>query len=194
MSNRGWRGSLRYMHAYKKRFLYFLAYILSFVALGLFIFWVAEVIPENLPEIPQTQNQIEKDREPAELIKVIDGDTIKVIVNDIQQSIRLIGVDAPEQNICGFEQSTLELVHLLKDKNIFLESDSSQGDTDKYKRLLRYIFTEDGTNVNAELLRVGAAEEYTYNKDYKYKPLFLEAQNEARIKKMGIWGDSNCEN
>ena len=52
--------------------------------------------------------------------------------------------------------------------------DPSQGERDKYDRLLRYIFLEDGTNFNELMISEGYAFEYTYNVAYKYQQEFKE--------------------
>ena len=74
-----------------------------------------------------------------------------------------------------------------------LESDSTQGDKDKYSRLLRYIFLEDGTNFNKMMISDGYAFEYTYQSNpYKYRDEFILAQKEARENQRGLWSPSAC--
>ena len=73
---------------------------------------------------------------------------------------------------------------LVKDKSVYLEKDVSE--TDKYGRLLRYVYV-DGVMVNAVLVEEGYAQVSTHPPDLKYVDLFLKLQREARESGMGIW-------
>ena len=68
-----------------------------------------------------------------------------------------------------------------------MESDPTQGDKDKYNRLLRYIFLEDGTNFSKLMISDGYAREYTYQVPYRYMEEFKETEKEAREAKRGLW-------
>lgn len=130
--------------------------------------------------------------------KVIDGDTIQVIINGNNETLRLIGIDTPETvdprkpvQCFGKEASTKAKL-LLSGKSVRLESDPTQGEIDKYQRLLRYIFLEDGTNFNKLMISEGYAYEYTYNTPYKYQSEFKQAQKEAEAGSVGLWADNAC--
>jgi endonuclease YncB( thermonuclease family) len=123
----------------------------------------------------------------------VDGDTIKVdIVGAPIYTVRYIGIDTPETvhpskpvEWMGPEASAANQ-ELVGGKTVYLEKDIS--DTDKYGRLLRYVFLVDGTLVNAELVRLGYAQVSTYPPDVKYQELFLQVQQEAREAERGLWG------
>lgn len=130
--------------------------------------------------------------------KVVDGDTIQVRINNTVETLRLIGVDTPETvdprkpvQCFGREASNYTKSTLLN-KKVYLESDPTQGDRDKYKRLLRYVFLEDKSNFNKMLISNGYAHEYTYNIPYKYQAEFKQAQKEAQENKRGLWADNAC--
>jgi len=138
---------------------------------------------------------------PASLVKVtkvIDGDTIMVSINDLDQAIRLIGVDTPETVDprkpvqCFGKEASNYVKHLVEGKNVVLDSDHTQEDKDKYNRLLRYVRLEDGTFVNQKIIEDGFGFEYTYNTPYKYQVEFKAAQNQAQATKRGLWADSAC--
>lgn len=145
---------------------------------------------QNLSPTPNTK--------PYTVIQVVDGDTIKVSIDNVKTTVRLIGVDTPETVDprkpveCFGKEATNKLLELLRSKIVLLEEDQSQGDEDKYGRLLRYIFLPDGTNVNRELIREGYAYEYTYDLPYKYQDEFKKAQISARENKRGLWADNAC--
>jgi hypothetical protein len=74
---------------------------------------------------------------------------------------------------------------LVENKTVTLEKDVSE--TDKYGRLLRYVYVGN-IFVNAELVRQGYAQVSTYPPDVKYQSLFLQMQREARAAGRGLWG------
>lgn len=77
--------------------------------------------------------------------------------------------------------------------DVLLELDKSQGDRDKYNRLLAYAWTinpktnEAKTMINLAQLEAGLAEEYTYGADYRYKSDFKVAEKAAQNARLGLW-------
>ena len=88
----------------------------------------------------------------AEVIRVIDGDTI-VIAGD--ERVRPIGIDTPEKGQCGFEEAKQALEKLLASGPATFYSGTTS-DKDKYDRLLRYIEVE-GIDVGLNLISNGFA-------------------------------------
>ena len=130
--------------------------------------------------------------------RVVDGDTIDVSVDGKVKRLRLIGINTPETvdprklvECFGVEASN-KAKTLLTGKKVSLESDGSQGELDKYNRLLRYVFLEDGTNINLLMIKEGYAYEYTYNLPYKYQTEFKNAQKQAEANKAGLWSPNAC--
>ena len=129
------------------------------------------------------------------VVKVIDGDTIAVDAEGKKETVRLIGIDAPEigaKKECFSKEAEESVKNILSDASIELEEDESQNDRDKYGRLLGYIILKDGSNFNKTLIREGLAKEYTYKTAYKYQKEFKNAENEARKAKKGLWSDNAC--
>jgi len=130
--------------------------------------------------------------------KVVDGDTIDVSINGKTERIRLIGINTPETVDprrpveCFGKEASNKAKSLLSGKKVFLEADSSQGDKDKYSRLLRYVFFENGTNVNLFMIQNGYAYEYTYGTPYKYQSDFKKAQKQAQANENGLWSSNTC--
>ncbi|MFC2003002.1 thermonuclease family protein, partial [Chloroflexota bacterium] len=120
----------------------------------------------------------------ARVIEVIDGDTITV---EGGYRVRYIGIDTPEihpqPEAYGIEawQANRRLV---EGKIVRLERDVSE--TDKYGRLLRYVYVDSGF-VNAELVSEGLACAKTYPPDTKYQDLLKEIEAEARHAGRGMW-------
>lgn len=132
---------------------------------------------------------------PAQVVSVADGDTIKVSLNDKTESIRIIGIDTPETVDprspiqCFGREASNKMKELVSGKTVYLEGDPSQDDRDKYKRLLRFVFLSDGTDVGLSMIKDGFAHEYTYDKLYKYQTEYVAAQREARDNHRGLWSD-----
>lgn len=134
----------------------------------------------------------------AHIHRVIDGDTLEVIINGEKQKVRLIGVNTPETVDprrpvqCFGKEASNYAKQLLTNQTVFLESDPSQGSIDKYHRLLRYVWLDAKTNVNELLIADGYAYEYTYNTPYKYQSVFKAAQQEAQNAARGLWSPNAC--
>jgi micrococcal nuclease len=128
--------------------------------------------------------------------RVVDGDTFwasNSVSGEIK--VRLIGLDAPEihktaKKEIGFygTESTNYLQQLIGGKNVKLEFDA--GKYDRYKRVLAYVYLEDGTFVNAELIRQGYATVLTVPPNVKYADEFVKLQRKARRSGRGMWGKS----
>jgi len=126
---------------------------------------------------------------------VVDGDTIDVSIDGKVERLRLIGINTPETVDprkpveCFGVEASQKAKSLLTGKKVYLENDITQGELDKYNRLLRYVFLEDGTSFNLMMIKEGYAYEYTYDIPYKYQTEFKNAQKEAMASKAGLWGD-----
>ena len=85
---------------------------------------------------------------------IVDGDTIKVATNGIIETIRYIGVNAPERGEDGYEDAILVNRRLVDGKHVRMEADKQ--DADKYGRKLRYVWV-GRRFVNRELYQQGVA-------------------------------------
>lgn len=129
-----------------------------------------------------------------EVLSVTDGDTFEINYNGngTKTKVRLIGVDTPESvhpdskknNEYG-KQASNYTKSLLEGKTVKLEFDVSP--TDKYGRLLAYVYLENGEMLNEKLLKKGYAQVATYPPNVKYVEKFEALQKEARENKIGFW-------
>ena len=164
-------------------------------------------------EIPRNDDHESSEREKVktidrksgfyDVLKVIDGDTIVVDIRGKKETLRLIGIDAPEiggsslNKKCFGKEAEEFAKKILSGASVGLENDETQDERDKYVRLLRYVILKDGSNFNKMMIREGLAKEYTYKTPYKYQKEFKNAENEARKAKKGLWsecGDDNNHN
>jgi micrococcal nuclease len=126
--------------------------------------------------------------------RVVDGDTFWAddgTLNGLK--VRLIGLDAPEtrkseRKDIGYygRESKGYLKQMLTGKKVRLEYDVAK--YDRYGRTLAYVFLEDGTFVNAELLKGGYAVVLTIPPNVRYADEFLRLQRKARRRNLGLWG------
>jgi len=137
-------------------------------------------------EQPTTEN-IEKQESLFKVLKVVDGDTIKLESGEV---VRYVGIDTPETVHpsepvqCFGKEASDKNRELVEGKLVKLEKDIT--DKDKYGRLLRYVWIGD-LFVNDYLVREGYAYIYTYPPDVKYSEQFVQAQREARENNRGLW-------
>jgi micrococcal nuclease len=77
------------------------------------------------------------------------------------------------------------LTNLLNGKKVRLEFDFNR--TDQYGRTLAYVYLEDGTFVNAELVKNGFAMTLTIPPNVKFANEFMKLQKDARENNRGLW-------
>jgi micrococcal nuclease len=128
----------------------------------------------------------------AEVLRTIDGDTVEISRGGKRESVRLIGVDAPEYGTrvkaeCYGEESSLRMREIAEGKTVTVRADPTQDEYDKYGRHLAYLYLLDGTNINKTMIADGYAEEYTYTKKYQLQAEFKSAESEAKLASRGLW-------
>lgn len=132
-------------------------------------------------------------RIPATVVRVIDGDTVDLKVAGRVERLPVIGLNSPETvdarrpvECLGRDASDKAKALLPVGVRMELERDLSQGDRDRYGRLLRYIWV-DGRNFAKVMIEEGCGFEYTYSLPYKYQDAFQAAQRAARAGERGLW-------
>jgi micrococcal nuclease len=144
-------------------------------------------------------------KDTAKVLYVIDGDTIKVSYNGRKESIRLIGIDAPEskKNSKAFKDSRRKgkdvyaITSQGKAATKFVKTLVRSGDTvtilfdiekrDKYKRLLGYVYLPNGKMLNDEIIKNGYASPLTIPPNVKYKAKFMKSYRYARSHGLGLF-------
>lgn len=134
-------------------------------------------------------------RQPARVVRVVDGDTIIVAFHDrpdVQHRVRFLSIDTPETVdprrpvACFGREAAAATERLVRGKSVLLEKDVT--DRDRFNRLLRYVWLEDGRLVNAELVREGYATANTRPPDVKYRDLLFALERQARAERRGMFG------
>jgi micrococcal nuclease len=115
---------------------------------------------------------------------VIDGDTFRL---ETGETVRLIGIDAPELSQPGGEMSRKYLTHLILNKGVTLET--GYEDRDKYNRLLRFVYIDD-VCVNEEMIRQGYAEARYLTSNDPIREYYIKLEIEAETAKTGLWSEN----
>ena len=119
--------------------------------------------------------------------RVVDGDTLAL---DGGEKIRLIGVDTPESvdprrpvERFGKEASAFTR-RMAEGQRVRLEFGDEP--RDRYGRTLAFVWLEDGTFLNAEIIRQGYGHAYT-RFPFRYADEFRALEREARENRRGLW-------
>ena len=135
----------------------------------------------------------------ADLFKVtevFDGDTIEVDMAGRLEKIRFLGIDTPETHHpeYGVECYGPEASDYLKDRldgqYVKLVADYQSTNRDRYDRLLRYVYDEEGDLVNRTLVREGYGFATTAFRHSK-RESFIVTQTQAKFDNNGLW--DSCE-
>ncbi len=120
--------------------------------------------------------------ETAQVVQIVDGDTIDVLMDGTEYRVRYVGVNTPERDQTCYGEATAANTALVSGQSVRMLRDES--DTDQYGRLLRYIFVGDRF-VNAELIANGWAEAVEYNPDRRYTADFRALEGQAQAAGLG---------
>lgn len=128
--------------------------------------------------------------EPIKVDHVIDGDTIVLINGD---RLRYVGIDTPEEFDqrkpvqCFAKEAASKNKEIVEGKIIKFYKDVVE--MDMYGRWLGFVYLEDGTFVNMELVKQGFGFAYPYPPDVSKSDEFASAETYARTHKLGLWND-----
>ncbi|ADI15499.1 thermonuclease family protein [Truepera radiovictrix] len=168
-----------------------------------------------LSELVGAGPQVEGLMGPAEVVRVSDGDTVRISLDGQEENVRLIGVDTPEKHrgaklTRDAESSPLsadEIQALGEQASAFTERLLAGGEVyvqpgtrerDRYGRLLAYLYVRDPegawevggerfTQVNLELVRAGWADPLTIPPNVEFADEYVAAAREARAAGRGMW-------
>lgn len=120
----------------------------------------------------------------ARVVGVVDGDTLTVIVNGRQTTVRVADIDAPEKCQAHGARAKQILAELVLGRTVRLTITGKDG----HGRSVAKIENDDRTNVSAEMIYRGAA--WVYRK-YSDDEKLLKAEGSAQRFRVGLWGDQN---
>ena len=119
----------------------------------------------------------------AQVVRVIDGDTLDVLITGTKHRVRLFGVNTPERGERCYEAATERTRHLSGD---MVRIESGPRSEDRYGRLLFYLYTRSGESIDATLIQEGLATAWT--RDGQHRDVLVSLEQEARRKETGcLW-------
>lgn len=125
--------------------------------------------------------------------EVVDGDTVHVRFQGVDESVRVIGIDTPETVHptepveCGGPAASAAAHRLLDGRDVRLVFDPTQGRRDTYGRMLAYVEVPGEGDFGQMMVHQGHAAEYTYDSAYARQVPYLAAQGFAQQHHLGIW-------
>lgn len=129
----------------------------------------------------------------VQVTRVVDGDTLHILMNGRDQVVRLLLIDTPETHkphtlVQPFgpeaEAFTRQLV---EEKRVEIERDIGGDSRDRYGRLLYYVYV-DGKSLQEELLIRGLARvAYVFPPNIRYLDRYREIEVLAKQHRVGIW-------
>jgi micrococcal nuclease len=131
--------------------------------------------------------------------RIVDGDTIDVVVEGRKERVRLIGIDTPEiaHPASGdrpgnaaecFGDEAMRYTERLLEPGAPVRLERDVVARDDYGRLLAYVHrADDGIFVNYEIVRQGYAQPLTITPNDRFAPLFVEAAQLAESDDAGLW-------
>lgn len=130
----------------------------------------------------------------AEVVRVVDGDTVEARVGGDVERVRLIGVDTPESVApgrpveCFGPEASRFAKRLMDGRQVRLVLGEER--RDHYGRLLAYVYLGDAGDerfVNAALVRGGYARTLTIPPNDRYAPLLRRLELRAARAGRGLW-------
>lgn len=169
------------------------------IAFAQFIGWLDVDVPEEENGGAVTSHSDKGNT--AEVVRIIDGDTIMVRNGTSTQSVRLLGIDAPEIDWPDTEGEEIEpecfgweareyLISLVGQRDVLLVADDTQPAFDRYDRRLAYVYVGD-VLVNQALVENGYATELMVGDGYEFADEFKRLEAEAQAQQVGLWSACN---
>ena len=119
----------------------------------------------------------------ARVTGIVDGDTIHVDLNGAEEIVRFYGDNTTERGEPCFDEATERTRQLVGDE-VRLMPDARN--RDKYGRLLRYVYTPSGLNVEAEMVAEGLA--HAWRSDGALRLAIIALEDEAQQRRVGcLW-------
>jgi len=155
----------------------------------LILLYISQLFGLDLGGVQTPRAESLSSTEIAQVVSVIDGDTIKVQINGVEETVRYIGMDTPEpyrdkEPACYSQEASSRNRELVADREVRLIADVE--DRDKYDRLLRYVYVDD-LFVNEQLVSEGYATTLTIRPNTRFETQFKVAQIDAKAGSRGLW-------
>jgi micrococcal nuclease len=170
--------------------------IQTFVSLSLFFAFLL-LLTACTNSTPETVEEDKGNTLSATVIRVIDGDTVKIkLENGKEETVRLLLIDTPEsvhpsKPVQPFGKEASQFLKNSLPEGSQIEVELGINERDTYGRLLAYVYHE-GEMVNKQALQKGLARvAYVFAPNTKYIDEFRNVQEQAQQQALGIWSIEN---
>jgi micrococcal nuclease len=163
--------------------------LLLLICAGLALYQLGAVKPIN------PKSFLQADVGTYKIVSFSDGDTIVVDMQGKDEIVRFIGVDTPETHKpdspieCYGPEASAYTKQRIGNDRVRLVADTLTTNRDRYDRLLRYVYLQDGTLLNQELVAKGYAFAYAF--PFAKSNDFAKTMQAAKDSKQGLW--TNCQ-
>ena len=132
--------------------------------------------------------------------RVVDGDTVRVLVDGEPETVRLVGIDTPESVApnrpveCFGPEASERLAELRPEgERVTIETDPTQDERDRFGRLLGYVYAGDQSrSANEAQVASGHARVFVFGGvPFEQADEFMRQEDRAREQERGLWGE--CE-
>jgi micrococcal nuclease len=127
------------------------------------------------------------------VVRIVDGDTIKVRLGDRNETVRYLGVDTPETvkpNTpvqCYGKQASEYNRRQVEGRQVRLRYSVER--RDRYGRLLAYVYVDGSKHsINADLVARGYGEELVIPPNVEHAERYRRLEQQARDRRLGLWG------
>src|SRR3989442_1314697 len=119
----------------------------------------------------------------ARVLRIVDGDTIHVDIDGKEEIIRFYGDNTTEHGQPCFDEATQRTRKLVGDEVRLLPDARNR---DRYGRLLRYVYTPSGLNIEAEMVSEGLA--HAWRSDGALRLAIIALEDQAQQGHVGcLW-------
>jgi micrococcal nuclease len=132
------------------------------------------------------------------VLRVVDGDTVKVQLRGGTETVRYIGVDTPESVKpgtpvqCFGKQASDFNRRLVQGRRVLLRFGPER--RDRYGRLLAYVYPAgEPRSVSAELIARGYGRELTIPPNSAHQAPYSRLERRARLQRRGLWGSCSLD-
>jgi len=146
-------------------------------------YWESPGRPAPAAEVPEAAAGT------VPLVRVVDGDTVRVRWRGEDTRVRLLRIDTPERGEPGFAEATAALRGLLDEGPVGIEFERpGEERRDRFGRLLAYVYAPGGRNASVEMVKLGYSRFYTEFGRGRFAAELATAEEQARRSGAGLWG------
>jgi endonuclease YncB( thermonuclease family) len=130
---------------------------------------------------PLGQADLTPEGRSASVVAVLDGDSVRVVVDGVTEEVRLLGINAPEFDECWASEARSALQSLIEEEITLVE-----GGADQFGRSLAHLYS-GGRHINLAMVEEGAATALATE-----PPAFAAAEQAAFEDRVGLWSPTAC--